>query len=844
MINQSVWFWAFLLAAVTTYGQDNRADRVSVALEWEFQQLDTPGWMPATVPGCVLTDVTAARGLADPFVGQGESEWAWVSEADWEYRTKPFDLPRNLRKADQVLLAFQGLDTHAEVYLNDQLVLRANNAFLPWEADVYEYFQRKDNVIRVVFHSPLKRGEELVAACAHSLPGAPVRAVTRKAQYQYGWDWGPTLPSMGITGEVSFLGINGPRVLQHTVQTVEANAENATVRVRYDIESPQTGTATLQVKCGDGINQKEVALGAGIGSVEVDVNLTNPERWWPREMGEQTLTPAVCTLILGERLVVDTLNIGIRTVELDTTADQVGQRFMLRVNKVPVYCKGANYIPQDVFLHRVSEADYRQLIDDCVAANFNMLRVWGGGIYEREVFYDLCDEAGILVWQDFMFACAMYPGDDAFVDNVSREATYHIRRLESHPCMALWCGNNEVSEGWQRWGWQSKLTREDAEQVWLSYQRMFQAVLPNLVGRHSTLPYWESSPSLGRGDVRFQFQGDAHDWTVWHDAAPFERFQEVIPRFMSEFGFQALPSQAALAAMSADSLTLGHPDLESHQKHPRGFALMDTYFTRDFGGVPDNLDDYRYLSQFQQMRGMGLGLRAQRMAFPVCAGSLYWQLNDCWPVSSWSSIDGQGQWKLLHHEARRSYAPYLLNAHAEGDTICVDVSIPNLPDLAGNTIWAEGRVTVQTFEGEILAIVPVKAPVVPTVGNRILAFPSQRFLLDSTAASVALVVELNVAGEELVDIFYPSAPAHWDFPEAHIDVQITPNGPGEWRMSLRSDVFVAGVEVCAAVPGRFSDNGFHLRPGFAHEVVFTSEVPTDDPGLGFRHLGEVLQRLP
>lgn len=847
MIKRCLLWTLAAVWATAALGQNNRIAHVEVDWDWKFQQADVGAWQPATVPGCVHTDLMATQQIPDPFLGQHESECAWVSAADWTYRTAPFDLPRSLRKADRILLRFEGLDTHAHVYFNDQLVIKANNAFVPWEVDVYPHIKRRKNVIRVEFFSPLSQGERLVNACAHPLPGDEIRAVTRKPQYQFGWDWGPSLPSMGISGPVSLWEVNGPRVIHASVHTVSANSSEAMLKVQYEVESTYAQKVQLDVQAAGGKASASTQLNVGTTTVETLLEIKNPQRWWPRELGEQTLTPVICSLNLGTTTLTDTLHTGIRTVELDTSKADQGQQFMLKVNGVPLFCKGANYIPQDVFLHRVKAEDYRTLIEQCVAANFNMLRVWGGGIYERDLFYDLCDEAGILVWQDFMFACAMYPGDEAFIENVRNEANFHIRRLEHHPCMALWCGNNEVSEGWHRWGWQSGLSPEEAEQVWLSYQRLFQAVLPNLVQTHSSIPYWESSPSLGRGDARFQFEGDAHDWTVWHDAAPFERFEQVVPRFMSEFGFQALPSTGVLHQMSNDSLTLDHPDLLSHQKHVRGFELMGQYMERDFGGIPDNLEDYRYLSQYQQMRGMKLGMRAQRMAFPNCTGSLYWQLNDCWPVISWSSLDQDGNWKLLHHEARRSFAPDLLNARIVNDTLAVNLSLANRAETARSTpaILMEGTVTLQTFSGEILAMIPVRAPSLLGRVNRVLEFPIHRLQPDSGQLHLAVVVELQSQETgTLLDTFFPTPPSTWAWPKANIAVEVEPAAANTWLIRLRSDVFVTGVELQADHPGRFSDNGFTLRPGWPYEVYFEGDSPVDTPNFGFRHLGEVQKRLP
>lgn len=301
--------------------------------------------------------------------------------------------------------------------------------------------------------------------------------------------------------------------------------------------------------------------------------------------------------------------------------------------------KGANYIPQNSFQSEVTEQHYEQLLNDVVTANMNMLRVWGGGIYENDVFYEKCDEKGLLVWQDFMFACAMYPGDESFLKNVQQEAIDNVKRLRNFTSIALWCGNNEVSEGWHRWGWQEGRSEPEKEEIWNNYLKIFDTILPNTVNKLSEVPYWETSPKFGRGDIRYITEGNAHDWWVWHDGYPFESLEKNVPRFMSEFGFQAFPSYETIKFINDnDSIDINSPAIKTHQKHQIGFERIKEYMEHDFP-VPDNDEDYVYISQLLQAYGIGKGIEAHRRSRPYNMGSLYWQLNDCWPAVSWSSID-------------------------------------------------------------------------------------------------------------------------------------------------------------------------------------------------------------
>ena len=323
--------------------------------------------------------------------------------------------------------------------------------------------------------------------------------------------------------------------------------------------------------------------------------------------------------------------------------------------------KGANYIPQDNFQNNVSEDKYRKILQQVVAANMNMIRVWGGGIYEEDILYNLCDSLGILVWQDFMFACAMYPDNNEFLENVRLEAIDNIKRLRNYSSIILWCGNNEIAEAWQNWGWQNYRSKDEIQKISLGYKKLFGQILPFEVKRLTNLPYWESSPQLGRGDKNHHLEGDVHYWGVWHDAQPFSTFEKKVPRFMSEFGFQSFPELSTIKKFSKEEdWFLDSKVMLSHQKHPRGNSLIQEYMKREYN-QPKDFHKFIYASQVLQAEGMRIGLEAHRRSQPYCMGTLYWQLNDCWPVASWSSIDYYGNWKALHYVAKDVFSPLALS---------------------------------------------------------------------------------------------------------------------------------------------------------------------------------------
>src|SRR5690606_5840225 len=415
------------------------------------------------------------------------------------------------------------------------------------------------------------------------------------------------------------------------------------------------------------------------------------------------------------------LDKGLRTIELITEKDSIGESFYFNVNDVPVYIKGSNYVPQNSLQDKVADTDYNRLLDNVVEANMNMIRVWGGGIYENEIFYSLCDEKGILVWQDFMFACAMYPGDKDFLENVKQEAIDNVKRLRNHASIALWCGNNENSEGWSNWHWKDGKTKAQQAEIWNNYIKLFNNILPNIVrDLTDNTSYWETSPKFGRGNPNYNTEGDTHDWFVWHDAYPFEHFEEKVPRFMSEFGFQSFPTYETIKYASLkESILMDSLAFSLHQKHNKGAELIEEYMKRDFPR-PTNLEDYVYMSQLVQAFGITKGMEAHRRAKPYNMGSMYWQLNDCWPAVSWSSIDFLGNWKALHYDTKKSFKNVITSSIVKDDTLKTYIVNDEMKtqmgslslrllDFDGNEIWSVCDTTnVQPLSSELKFVLDLK----------------------------------------------------------------------------------------------------------------------------------------
>ncbi|MCA9730656.1 glycoside hydrolase family 2 protein, partial [candidate division KSB1 bacterium] len=670
-----------VLAVVLTLSCDRKQNQEKeLSGNWQFKQNSSQTWLPATVPGSVHTDLLAQNKIPDPFFADNEKELQWIGESDWSYQTT-FSA-KDILQNEHVELVFDGLDTYARVFLNDSLILSADNMFRQWKVEVKNLLKPDDNLLLVAFTAPEKIEQKKAAKLPYQLPEQ--RGFTRKAPYQYGWDWGPEFITQGLWKPVYLQAWNDVRINDIHVFTKSVSDSTAILEVMADIESNRDQSAEIRFATNNRTYSGNIALKKGSTHFTKEIHIPDPDLWWPNGLGDQPLYNLTFSVKAGGSEVSDTVRFGIRQIELVREKDSIGESFFFRINGVPFFAKGANYIPQDNFPARVTDEKYRQTIQNAVDANMNMLRVWGGGIYEKDIFYDLCDENGILIWQDFMFACNMYPGDAHFFQNVKQEAEYQLKRLRNHPSIALWCGNNEVDEGWHNWGWQKTLGYSDADstEIWQNYLNLFEDILPNAVSTFApTTPYTPSSPTIGWGHNEALFEGDMHYWGVWWGAEPFEVYEKKVGRFMSEYGFQGFPDLRTLdSCLLPNDKILDSPALLNHQKHPRGMELIQTYMERDFP-VPTSVDDYAYVSQLLQAFGIRMAIEAQRRAMPRCMGSLYWQLNDCWPVISWSSIDYYNRWKALHYAVKNAYNDVLISFEENDDEIAVYVISDQLIDL-------------------------------------------------------------------------------------------------------------------------------------------------------------------
>jgi beta-mannosidase len=791
-------------------------------------------WMGAAVPGCVHTDLLRSRKIADPFYGTNEKDLQWIEKTDWEYRST-FVADAALLAHERVDLVWKGLDTFAEVFVNGVSVLWADNMFRTWRVDVRKQLVAGPNSVLVRFRSPINFVKPAYDKLGYRLPAINDQATemvsmfARKAPYHYGWDWGPRFVTSGIWRPVTIEPWTGARLDDVQVLQRELTNERARLGVTAHVQATRAGKATINVTPVEGAALPitvEVPLVTGPNRVTVEIGIAKPERWWPNGLGAQKLYTLQTSLSfdgkpVGERAT----RIGLRTIEVVHQKDKQngvdGKSFTIKVNGAPVFMKGANYIPSDSFVDRVTPERYRALMQSAADAHMNMLRVWGGGIYEDDRFYDLADELGLLIWQDFMFACSMYPGDAAFFENVRREAIDNIRRIRNHPSLALWAGNNEIEAAWQGWGWQWKfhLGKDAQGQIESAYNRMFKELLPSVVSAEDPGRFYtSSSPSANEPGVPANKQGwgDAHYWGVWHAEAPYTAYAQHTSRFMSEYGFQSFPTLETVARYAPQSeWRIDSPVMLSHQRHPRGNQLVRTYMERDFR-VPKDFGSFLYLSQLLQATVIKYGAEEHRRRWPYNAGSLYWQLDDCWPVASWSGIDYFGRWKALHYAARRFFAPVLVSPVEENGQVRVFVINDRRTDVR-----AKLTLRVLDLEGKELARRQHDVVSKANTSVALLAAPRKDLLGGADPSRVVLVAEVQEGGAVLsrnLLTFVKTKDLALPAPELQVAVEAREGGAA---VRVTAKRFARGVYLSTTNgAGTFSDNFFDLLPGESVTVAF------------------------
>jgi len=620
-------------------------------------------WMKCEVPGTVHTDLLNLGLIEDPFYEDNELNLQWICNYDWLYKTS-FDYPDEFEKDSPVFIVFDGLDTIAEAFLNGEALYKFDNMFRSYKIDISSKLTKKNNELIIKFNSPgtyAKLQEKRYGKLYVEVNTE--RVYTRKAQYSYGWDWGPSFPTMGIYKPIYLLQKDKTSIKNLKCDTIEISKDKAIVEIDVEIEGSINSESTMEVSLSLNDQFIEEVITKVTNSNNIRMEIDNPALWWPCCLGSQPLYNLTATLKDNDDEIID-LNkrtVGIRTVEL-LLKKNGKSTFKFLINKKEIFVKGVNWIPTDSFLSRASRNRYNKLLLLAKKANCNMIRVWGGGIYEQDIFYELCDELGLLVWQDFMFACGSYPENEEFIENVKTEVIQNVERLQHHPSIALWCGNNECE-----WLWYQN---KDKDMSKLPGYKIYHNLIPTLLKDvDPKRPYWQSSPFGFDEDPNDQNSGNTHQWNIWSNWIDYAEVTKDNSLFVSEFGFQAPANKSTwIAVLSKDNRHCDNPMFEFHNKQIEGQKRI-FQFLSDHLPTTCEWDDFIYLTQLNQGLALKSCIEHWRANWPRTNGTIIWQLNDCWPAISWSIIDSDLTPKLSYYFVKDVYSDQILTMYKDNSTI-------------------------------------------------------------------------------------------------------------------------------------------------------------------------------
>lgn len=801
---------------------------------WQFRQVKAgqaadDGWLPAKVPGDVHLDLIANKKIPDPFYRDNEAKLQWISKEAWEYQTT-IDVPAAIMARANVDLVFDGLDAASEVYLNGGKILDAGNMFRIWRVPVKAHLHVGKNELRVLFPPPEEAAEKIAATDpwqpkTHTAP----KTYIRKAAYEYGWDWGPVFVTSGIWRPVRIEAWDKARISDFAIHQRDVSKEVAHIDAEVDVEASSDGPATVTVSytaAGRPVTlTAQTLLHIGLNVIDLPAEIVHPDLWWPNGYGKQSMYAFTAKLDAGGgQAEARSVKTGLRSVVLDRHLDKWGRSFQFLVNGVPIFWKGADVIPFDSFPNRVTTADYRRILESARDANMNSIRHWGGGYYETGEFYTLCDELGLMVWQDFMFGNDWQPGLYSWKQNIEVEAEDQVRRLRNHPSIVLWSGNNETEAAFH-WGGRDNLPPDVRLQMWQDYLTEFSGILPRVVARlNPETPYWPSSWSADYEPVTPTFEtGDMHDWSVWHGRVPFTDYEKHHWRFVSEYGFQSFPEMRTVEAFTTpqDRASIFTPVMLAHQKNNEGNSIIHDYLLKDYS-EPKDFASFLYVSQVLQAEGIKIGAEHWRRSRPETMGSIFWQLNDCWPVASWSSIDYFGRWKALQYYARRFYAPVLVSPHLEDGAVKFYI----VSDKTGAQP-ASLHVRLMNFDGKVLLEETRPVSIAPLASQIYLDWPMQK-LAEAGATDtsrVFVLAELSAGGRDISrNLIYLAPVKQIRLEPAKLKVETT-GADGVYKIRVSAPVLARSVYLSFGnLDVDLSDNYFDLIPGEPVEVTARSKA--------------------
>lgn len=784
--------------------------KTSLNGKWQFRQLNSDEFSDAFVPGCNYLDLMENKAVPDPFYGCNETGLEWVAEKDWEY-IKNFRLSDDELKCDALILHFDMLDTICEVYLNDIKIGDADNCHISYDFNVTGTAVSGQNTLRVIFRSPVEYVKKMRRKVSAPINSNGMNGIVhiRKPQCHFGWDWGPVLPLSGVTGDVWIESVVSEKIDDIVIRQKHCDGK-VTLGVFLETERFSESDNTYRITLGYPDGSEYTAAGK-----ETEFLIEKPDLWWTYELSGKDEQPmyTVTAEIVRDGNVLYSLSkkTGLRTIELDRGADEFGTNFRFILNGVPLFIKGANYIPADSFMTRFDGKRLDSMLDCARFSNLNMIRIWGGGYYGSDEMYDECDRRGILLWQDFCFACQAYPFFlDSFLDNVKKEIRFNVKRLSSHPSLALWSGNNEIEEMSAAWMWKRRYIK------WTG--RFFYDILPEEMRKYDPYtPYSPGSPAgTGFGkDIRSDNHGDTHIWGVWHGLKPMTFYRSRPTRFCSEFGFECLPDMKTVSSFAGkDELRLDSAPMISHQKCSSGNDKILYYLVSRFR-IPKEFDNLVYLSQITQQECIRDATEFWRRNKGRCNGSMYWQFNDCWPCVSWSGYDYYGGYKALQYTARHFNAPLTLSFDDSDNKVRLLV----LNDY-DRQIEAEVRIEIFDFSDGALSTETETVVVGKTANIQVAEFSTAELKNKYDLGRTGIFAELISQGNtiESKTLLFDSE-RNLSLPEAAIEKEMFCRD-GYIEIALVSDSFARAVCLESSVSyNRFSDNYFDLLPGMKKTVT-------------------------